>query len=130
MSETGNSQWHGRVGLIVGGVAAFGSLLAGLAPYISGRDQPAPQTLPPVERAAPAVGGNTPALLGTEFRCGCRSRNPGCAERRLETSEARSASSSVAPNVPNALGEEEQATFRKLDRRLTALENRHSPFAG
>jgi hypothetical protein len=32
MSETGNSQWHGRVGLIAGGVAAFGSLLAGLAP--------------------------------------------------------------------------------------------------
>ncbi|MEZ0280807.1 hypothetical protein [Methyloceanibacter sp.] len=33
----------------------------------------------------------------------------------------------MAPNVPNALGEEEQATFRKLDRRLTALENR--PFS-
>ena len=32
-----------------------------------------------------------PLCCGTEFRCGCRSRNPGCAERRLETSEARSA---------------------------------------
>jgi hypothetical protein len=127
MSENGNSQWHSRIGLIVGGVAAFGTLLAGLAPYISGRDQPAPQPLPPVERTASVIGGNEPTLAAPSAGADTVTATviaPSAPSKRAPVDLQDAA---IPPALPDASGEPEQAIREKLDRRLTALENQ--PFS-
>jgi hypothetical protein len=127
MSDTGNSQWYNRIGLIVGGVAAFGTLLAGLAPYISGRDQPAPQPMPSVERAAPAAGAG-PAIAAPSSAADTVTATlvaPSAAPSQQAAVDLQDAT--MPPSVPAASSGATQAIPEKLDRRLTALENR--PFS-